>query len=933
MMNQVIMIIAIIFGLSNANKYLLVKINDEVVSYPEHEIANSLRTSGLGLSDRKTSTEQLQKEQTSGESEKKTFSKKGSSRSLKNEASCEERKSEDCPIGFSNRESKKGKTVSKKWKITEEKASSKDECGKKCQQNQYCESFEFNFDEKSCRLNAGYDVDDNLKCGSLFCIRSLCPIGYRPRAGDGLGDIEKTEVGVTIQECANRCNKKKDCKFIAFVEGRFCTSKSSHARKIITGCQKDIETKCTMKRAIGSTTKPVTEYRLCEKMDTIATKKMVGKSRSLGEKPICGGVCNTKGTSGKRCKFPFMYQGVEYTSCAALKGENASSELSCAITVDAENKMVEHAPCKDECKYCDFTICEHDTDCPKMFYCNRVASTQRSFITRAPGGCVPEACRNACPEDNECSKVVCTESKKRCTPFRVEVGGTIYHSCTDIDTGNLNPHQQLWCATTVDKDLVYKDHEWCDTGNVCDAGLNNYISNNTHRYATDNNIEASIIAFGSCIKTDKRASLLLDFGYQETAETFWKHVRASKPDVWLWLGDNAYDDTDTYTEDFFTWDSGTLRMEYNRIREDRSYVKHGLIAQDENGNKIPVMGVWDDHDSGMYDNYNNNNIGNENTCRSQTQDEFVNHFNLPSSNPMHKDYRGIRQVGVYNARMFLKPKSKEPGIHVIMLDARSGRDMTWTRDEHDKCKGIDTQQMSSTQWKWLDKELSKKSEIKIIGSGVQVLPPTDQIVNKMIDYCSLDIYSNSTADSNVCNDTGDPRSFCQSIADVGEDSSWKGTKHESWAFIPQERKRLLQKAQMAINKGMAKAIIFVSGDQHWGEIMEKKMPPIPNVDEKLGKPQMLYEVTSSGIFQQYPYGVPNTNRLDPNAVEMSRGNISNGITGFSNLTTTCSDSPYHTCKSEANYGLITVDFEKKMIRAGLKTPVNGNEEAYIDIPY
>ena len=137
---------------------------------------------------------------------------------------------------------------------------------------------------------------------------------------------------------------------------------------------------------------------------------------------------------------------------------------------------------------------------------------------------------------------------------------------------------------------------------------------------------------------------------------------------------------------------------------------------------------------------------------------------------------------------------------------------------------------------------------------------------------------------------------------------------------------------MAINKGMAKAIIFVSGDQHWGEIMAKKMPPIPKIDEQLGKSQMLYEITSSGIFQKWNYKVPNMNRFDPNATEIDRGNASNAIKWFSNLTTTCGSS-FHTCKSEAHYGLITVDFEKKMIRAGLKTPLNGNEEAYIDIPY
>ena len=42
--------------------------------------------------------------------------------------------------------------------------------------------------------------------------------------------------------------------------------------------------------------------------------------------------------------------------------------------------------------------------------------------------------------------------------------------------------------------------------------------------------------------------------------------------------------------------------------------------------------------------------------------------------------------------------------------------------------------------------------------------------------------------------------FTDSILAVGEDSYWEGTSYESWAEIPQERKKLLQKAQLAINR-------------------------------------------------------------------------------------------------------------------------------------
>mmetsp|Transcript_10910 Transcript_10910/g.15360 ORF Transcript_10910/g.15360 Transcript_10910/m.15360 type:complete len:191 (+) Transcript_10910:210-782(+) len=64
-------------------------------------------------------------------------------------------------------------------------------------------------------------------------------------------------------------------------------------------------------------------------------------------------------------------------------------------------------------------------------------------------------------------------------------------------------------------------------------------------------------------------------------------------------------------------------------------------------------------------------------------------------------------------------------------------------------------------------------------------------------------------------------------------------------------------AQKSINNGNAKRIIFISGDQHWGEIMAKKMP----AHDVFGDSQILYEVTASGIDQNYPYDNYNSNRV------------------------------------------------------------------------
>ena len=44
-------------------------------------------------------------------------------------------------------------------------------------------------------------------------------------------------------------------------------------------------------------------------------------------------------------------------------------------------------------------------------------------------------------------------------------------------------------------------------------------------------------------------------------------------------------------------------------------------------------------------------------------------------------------------------------------------------------------------------------------------------------------------------------------------------------------------------------IIFVSGDQHWAELMAKEMPS--SLD--FGPAQTMYEVTASGKFELYKY--------------------------------------------------------------------------------
>lgn len=197
-----------------------------------------------------------------------------------------------------------------------------------------------------------------------------------------------------------------------------------------------------------------------------------------------------------------------------------------------------------------------------------------------------------------------------------------------------------------------------------------------------------------------------------------------------------------------------------------------------------------------------------------------------------------------------------------------------------------------------------------------------------------------------------------------------GTGYESWAEMPVEREKLLRLAQKSINDGHAKAIVFISGDQHWGELLQKDMP----ASETYGDVVSLYEVTASGFGQNWPYSIPNPLRLPVWADNKGDGqytnqcqlpfkyagveykgcitrdheqpwcytkldNAGNGITGewgncapagaaiptghvgalSDKITELTTDDRHLINKSGSNYGLIEVDWQQKELILSIET--------------
>mmetsp|Transcript_8535 Transcript_8535/g.14167 ORF Transcript_8535/g.14167 Transcript_8535/m.14167 type:complete len:749 (-) Transcript_8535:122-2368(-) len=374
-----------------------------------------------------------------------------------------------------------------------------------------------------------------------------------------------------------------------------------------------------------------------------------------------------------------------------------------------------------------------------------------------------------------------------------------------------------WTACVIDEEtlgnLGCSDQDFAVYGGNCDGvcqPATESVSSEVHLNPTPG-AAVSKIAFGSCFEPGNQIDGKL-----------WDHMRQTfQPDLWVWLGDNAYADGE---------DLERKRSAYNLGKSDPFYKEHGPLAEP----KIPVTGTWDDHDSGS------DNTGAEYQCHKGAQDEFAYWFNLPESDPRHPAQGSNQQHGVYSSLMFSKPGAPDVnGVHLVMLDVRTSRSPTF--EENGYCQEENSTVLGDAQWEWLEAELQEKSKIKVIATGMQVMQPTDQLFNDVESYCAND---------------GD--TFFNAIDDIEEDKRWLGTRFEGWQQIPQEKVRLMKLLQKTINSGKAEKIVIISGDMHWGEMMAKAMPP----HAETGDPaQVLYEVTASGIDKNWPTADFNANRI------------------------------------------------------------------------
>ena len=196
-------------------------------------------------------------------------------------------------------------------------------------------------------------------------------------------------------------------------------------------------------------------------------------------------------------------------------------------------------------------------------------------------------------------------------------------------------------------------------------------------------LEITKIAFGSCSKQN-----LAD-------KQLWDEINETSPDLWIWLGDNIYGDTE---------DMAVMREKYDLQKAHPGYQK--LLGQ------TSVIGVWDDHDFGV------NDGGKEFPAKDESKEELFRFLDVARDNPA-RERKGAHQSYTYN--------TSDGNIKVILLDTRYFRDsLIWenpgTRNKV-SLENPDGDILGEDQWKWLEEQLSEKEiDLFIVGSGIQVLP-------------------------------------------------------------------------------------------------------------------------------------------------------------------------------------------------------------------
>lgn len=209
------------------------------------------------------------------------------------------------------------------------------------------------------------------------------------------------------------------------------------------------------------------------------------------------------------------------------------------------------------------------------------------------------------------------------------------------------------------------------------------VVQSVHKALSTEVVPASVtrILFGSCIK-------------QENSVPIFESILADQPEVFVFLGDNIYGDTQ---------DMDVLRAKYRKLG-----MMKGFQSLRESSR---VLATWDDHDYGV------NDGGADYPKRRESQQAFVDFWFGDMSTKLRD------RPGVYDVHVFGPPGRR---VQIILLDTRYFRSPLkrgekrvggpWVPDE-DPAKTM----LGERQWQWLEDQLRQPADVRIIASSIQFL--------------------------------------------------------------------------------------------------------------------------------------------------------------------------------------------------------------------
>jgi alkaline phosphatase D len=212
--------------------------------------------------------------------------------------------------------------------------------------------------------------------------------------------------------------------------------------------------------------------------------------------------------------------------------------------------------------------------------------------------------------------------------------------------------------------------------------------------------EISRIAFGSG-------------AFQWGEQPIWNAAANAGLDLFIFNGDAIYADFDG--ENVYDVTEETLRKEWARLAAIPTFQRFRK--------KVPIMATWDNHDYGKYDG------GAEFPLKEISQQIFLDFFGEPADSERRKT------PGIYDAKSF-GPEGRR--VQIILLDNRYFKG-PYIRDKRSKKErkalGLsgsmgkylpntdpDVTLLGEAQWHWLEAQLKKPAEIRLLVSGTQIIP-------------------------------------------------------------------------------------------------------------------------------------------------------------------------------------------------------------------